>query len=96
MGGRNNKLCDQKCEDPKGVRQAKKPTKRNPALGQKDHFKCMWPANKKKQKTTKFKLQKQCTNFTGNYFVKSSSSYALFFPVDKSCHHYLYENMKNV
>ena len=29
MGGRNNKLCEQKSQDPKGVRQAKKPTKRN-------------------------------------------------------------------
>ena len=29
MGDRNNKLCDQKGQDPKGVRQAKKPTKRN-------------------------------------------------------------------
>ena len=39
-GGRNNKLCDQQGQDPKGVRQAKKPTKRNLAVGQKDHFKC--------------------------------------------------------
>ena len=46
MGGRNNKLCDQKGQDPKGVRQAKKPTKRNPAVGQNDHFKCTWPAKK--------------------------------------------------
>ena len=28
----------------KGVRQEKKLTKRNPAAGQKDHFKCIWPA----------------------------------------------------
>ena len=27
---------------PKRVRQAKKPTKRNPAMGQKDHFKSIW------------------------------------------------------
>ena len=27
MGGRNKKFCDQKGQDPKGVRQAKKPTK---------------------------------------------------------------------
>ena len=27
---------------PKRVRQAKKPTKRNPATGQKDHFKSIW------------------------------------------------------
>ena len=27
---------------PKWVRQAKKPTKRNPATGQKDHFKSIW------------------------------------------------------
>ena len=47
MGGRNNKLCDQKGQDPKGVRQANKPTKRNLAVGQKDHFKCKWPAKKK-------------------------------------------------
>ena len=39
----------------KRVRQAKKPTKRNPAVGQKNHFKCVWPA----KKTTKIKLQKQ-------------------------------------
>ena len=31
-GGRNNKLCDQKGQNPKGVRQAKKPTKRNPSF----------------------------------------------------------------
>ena len=29
MGGRNNKLCYQKGQDPKEVRQAKKPPKRN-------------------------------------------------------------------
>ena len=55
MGGRNNKLYDQKGQDPKGVRQAKKPTKRNPAVGQKDHFKCIRPA---KKTITKIKLQK--------------------------------------
>ena len=55
MGGRNNKLCDQKGQDPKGVRQAKKPTKRNLAVSQKDHFKCIWPV----KKPTKFKPQKQ-------------------------------------
>ena len=38
MSGRNNKLCDQRGQDPKGVGQAKKPTKRNSAAGQKDHF----------------------------------------------------------
>ena len=27
---------------PKRVRQAKKPTKRNPATSQKDRFKCIW------------------------------------------------------
>ena len=32
MGGRNNKLCDKKGQDPTGVRQAKKPTKRNPSF----------------------------------------------------------------
>ena len=52
MGERNNKLCDQKGQDPKGVRKTKKPT--NPAVGQKDHFKCM--AGKKT--ITKIKLQK--------------------------------------
>ena len=39
----------------KRVRQAKKPTKRNPDVSQKDHLKCIWPA----KTTTKFKLQKQ-------------------------------------
>ena len=39
MGERNNKLKDQKSLDQKRVRQAKKPTKRNLATGQKDHFK---------------------------------------------------------
>ena len=51
MGGRNNKLCDQKGQDPKGVLQAKKLTKRNPAAGQKDHFKYIWPAKNKLKKT---------------------------------------------
>ena len=46
MGGGNNKHCDQKGQDPKGVGQTKKPIKRNPAVGQKDHFKCIWPAKK--------------------------------------------------
>ena len=32
MGGRNNKLCDQKGQDPTQVRQAKKPAKRNPSF----------------------------------------------------------------
>ena len=50
MGGRNNKLCDQKGQDPKEVRQVKKPTKRNPAVGQKDHFKCIWPTKKQEPK----------------------------------------------
>ena len=57
MGERNNKLCDQKGQDPKGVRQAKKPTKRNPAVGQKNDFKCIWPAKKKKT-ITKIKVKK--------------------------------------
>ena len=56
MGRRNNKLCDQKGQDPKGVWQAKKPTKINPAVGQKDYFKCIWSA---KKTIAKFKLQKQ-------------------------------------
>ena len=43
MGRRNNKLCDQKGHDPKEVRQAKKPTKRNLAVGQKAHFKGLLP-----------------------------------------------------
>ena len=34
MGGRNNKLKDQKDLDQKRVKQANKPTKRNPATGQ--------------------------------------------------------------
>ena len=46
MGGRNNKLCDQKGQGRKRVRQAKKPAKKNPAVGQKEHFKCIWPAKK--------------------------------------------------
>ena len=45
MGGRNNKLCDQKGQDPKGVRQAKKPIKRNPAVGQKEFFRLQLPFN---------------------------------------------------
>ena len=46
MGGRNNKLCGQKGQDSKGARKAKKPTKRNLAMGQKDHIKCIWSAKK--------------------------------------------------
>ena len=38
QGGRNNKLKDQKGLDQKRVRQAKKPTKRNPTTGQKGPF----------------------------------------------------------
>ena len=56
MGGKNNKLSDQKGQEPKLVRQAKKLAKTNPAVGQKDHFKCIWPA---KKTTAKIKLQKQ-------------------------------------
>ena len=55
MGGRNNKLCDQKGQDPKGVKQAKKPTKRDPAVGKKYYFKCIW---REKRTITKIKLQK--------------------------------------
>ena len=51
MGGRNNKLCDQMGKDPKGDRQAKKPTKSNPAVSQKDHFKCIWLAKKQSSLT---------------------------------------------
>ena len=39
VGGRNNKIKDQKGLDQKRVWQAKKSTKRNLATGQKDHFK---------------------------------------------------------
>ena len=53
--GRNNQLCDQKGQNPKGVGQAKKPAKRNPAVDQKNHFKCIWQA----KKTTKL-------NYTNN------------------------------
>ena len=38
MGGRNNKLRDQKDLEQKRVRQAKKPIKRNPGTGQKGPF----------------------------------------------------------
>ena len=34
MGGRNNKLCDQRGQDPKGCQAGKETTKRNPAAGQ--------------------------------------------------------------
>ena len=42
----------------KRVRQAKKPTKRNPAVAQKDHFKCIWPA-KKQQLNLNYKNNKR-------------------------------------
>ena len=64
MGGRNNKLCDQKGQDPKGVRQEKKLTKRNPAVGQKDHFKCIWPAKKNKNQNSSTKILKEwCASY---------------------------------
>ena len=53
LGWENSKLC-QKDQVLKEARQAKKPTKRNLVVVQKDHFKCIWLA----KKTTKFKLQK--------------------------------------
>ena len=37
---------------PKRVRQAKKPTKKYPATGQKDHFKSIWPDKKFKKNLT--------------------------------------------
>ena len=37
MGKTTIKLCNQKGQDLKGVRQAKKPTKRNPAVSQQDY-----------------------------------------------------------
>ena len=40
MGGKNNKLCDQRGQDPKGGQACKETHKRNPAAGQKHHFKC--------------------------------------------------------
>ena len=55
-GLEKQQLCDQKSQDPKGAKQSKKPTKINPAVGQKDHFKCIWPA---KKTTTKIKFRKQ-------------------------------------
>ena len=45
-GFEKQQTLDQKGQDPKEVRQAKKHTKRNPVVGQKDHFKCTWPAKK--------------------------------------------------
>ena len=54
MGERNNELCDQRGQDPKGGQAAKKPTKRNPAAGQKDHYKCIWPAKNKLKKEKQF------------------------------------------
>ena len=62
MGGRNNKLCDQQGQDKKGIRQAKKPTKKNPAVGQKGHFKCIWPA--KKQPKLNYKNNKRIVCFS--------------------------------
>ena len=46
MSGRNNKHYDQNGQDPKVVRQAQKPIKRNHAMGQKDHLECKQPAKK--------------------------------------------------
>ena len=46
MGGRNKKIFGQKGQDTKGARKAKKPTKRNLAMAQKDHIKRIWSAKK--------------------------------------------------
>ena len=47
MGWRNNKRCDQKGQDPNGVRQAKKNTKKIPPWVKKPFQICM--AGKRKQ-----------------------------------------------
>ena len=45
---------------PKRVRQAKKPTKRNPATGQKDHFKSIWLDKIHKNKNMQLVSKNRC------------------------------------
>ena len=52
-GRRNNRLCDQKCQESKGFRQAKKSTKKKSCRKLKGYFKCIWLAKKQQQITTK-------------------------------------------
>ena len=62
MGGRNNKLCEQRGQDPKGGQAGKETHQKNPAACQKDHFNVYGRQknkSKKKRKTIlnyKFKL----------------------------------------
>ena len=61
MVGRNNKLCDQRVQDPKGGQAGKETHQKNPTAGQKDHFNVYGrQKNKSKKKKTilnyKFKL----------------------------------------
>ena len=57
MGGRNNKLCDQRGQDPKGGQAGKETHQKNPAAGQKDHFNVYGRQKNKSKKKNNFKLQ---------------------------------------
>ena len=61
MGARNNKLFDQKSQDPKGGQAGKETTKKKSCRGSKGSFQ-MYMAGK--QKKNKIKLQKQLKNCT--------------------------------
>ena len=62
MGGRNNKLCDQRGQDPKGSLAGKETHQKKSCRGSKGPYECIWSAKKqikKKKKTIlnyKFKL----------------------------------------
>ena len=57
MGGRNNKLCDQRGQDPKGGQAGKETHQKKSCCRSKGPFQCIWLAKKKKKKKNNFKLQ---------------------------------------
>ena len=56
MGGRNNKLCDQRGQDTKGGLAGKKTHQKNSCRGSKGLFQCIWSAKKKIKKKRKIIL----------------------------------------
>ena len=82
LGWENSKLC-QKDQVLKEARQAKKPTKRNLVVVQKDHFKCIWLAKKQLNLNYKNISYQLKLTYVPYLFTKTATLNCLFLKVLK-------------
>ena len=95
MGGRNNKLCDQRVKTQKGSGRQRNPPKEILPWVKRTISNVY--GRQKKQLNLNDQNNKTINKLYRKLFYKEHSLYVLtFFPVDKSCQHYFYKNMNNI